>query len=329
MKKKELLFKRIDDKKEEKKSSLGINLDIFCKDQAYNPLNHLEIGNSSDESTGQKRRGRPKKNADVDNVKSSDIIKPQVEENNLPLFQTNTPYYSSYEEPTNLIKQTIGELDGLHSEVVSQITQLKNNRTVKGKYKALVDLISADTMILSNRLSAVNNMTKMITDSHNLDLKRLKDANAGAATEEDQTQQINKLYQMYMSMPYDQISTINPESLYGAGPTPVNQQITPGNGGNGLPEISFSPSQITPEMNYMINDNNPYCKECVIVDDNYAPLGFQYIDTRTNTPIPNIQASDPVFLSNLTMDIPNGMAIDINLNKTYDLIKQSSINNMY
>jgi hypothetical protein len=50
---------------------------------------------------------------------------------------------------------------------------------------------------------------------------------------------------------------------------------------------------------------------------------------RTNQSVPGTPKPDPMFLENLTIDIRNNIARDINLNKTYPLVLIGKIQDMY
>jgi len=90
--------------------------------------------------------------------------------------------------------------------------------------------------------------------------------------------------------------------------------------------------QMTPELNAIIQESNPYAEEVVIVNDT-LPVGmnmrFEWIDTRTKTPLGGMQATDPIFLSNINLDRMNNIATDSNLNRSYRLVIESGMPNLY
>lgn len=303
---------------------VGLNLNYFLKldgkkDVISAPvIDTKEKADVSDLSTEKKKRGRKKK----EKIEYIEPDKPQ-EESNLPLYQSNQPYLSSYQDTNSMFRQSIDQIDILHSQIASDIGQIRNNKSIRNKYNIVSNLVSADCALMSTKISAVKEIAKAVTDSHNLDMKRIKELN-NSVNDQDDDKRIQDLYNAYVNMPVEQM---NPNSSFMM--MPNSQEIAVANMAQPMQselagsQMNPNYQQMSPEMNLMINEGNPYVKQVVILDES-LPIGynmkFEFIDTRTGESVPGMIPKDKMFLPNLKIDKAIGVARDTQLNENYDLI---------
>ena len=303
--------------KPSKDEGIGIKLDFLMSDKAdevFTPrpdISNQQAINTINEGKKKRKRKKP-----VD----GDIVKPSTEESSeqLPFCASNEPYIDSYQETNNMYRQTINEADSLLGQLDQNIKAIMANKTMRNKYHVLANLVTASASLMGTRMSAINGINKSITDSHNLDMKRMKDLNSNVAPQDDNAR-IQELYAAYANMPmgtYD-------NSIMAMMPT--TQDMSTGNVMSGNPNIPaqfVSPQQSEELRNVMMNEN-PNIEEVVIMDQS-LPYGenirFAVIDKNTMQDVPGAVPPDPSFIANLKLDEANGVARDVNLNRTYRLI---------
>jgi len=307
------------DKKEEKKFS-GINTSYFlnCDDKIKTPILESTKADTDDLSPEKKKRGRPKKEEG-----SATYLTPENNDENLPLYQSNQPYLNSYEETNNMLKHSINEIDMLNSQITSDIMQIRGNKNLRNKYHLISNLTGAGSSLMSTKIGAIKEINNSITQGHNLDMKRIKELN-NSVNEQDDDKRIQDIYSAYMNMPMGQTQMSIPNS----------QEISMFDMSQGFyaQQPQQPQFQMTPEINAIINESNPFIEEVVIQNDS-LPVGmnlrFEWIDNRTHEQVQGMNPTNAIFLSNLSFDRVNGIARDTNLNKTYKLIIESGVPNMY
>lgn len=304
---------------EKKETGTGLNVNYFlnCDDKIKTPSLNAEKANTDDLSPEKKRRGRPKKEDGVAYVAVDD------ENKDLPLYQSNQPYINSYKETNDMLKQSIGEIDMLNSQITADVIQIRANKNLRNKYHLISNLTSASASMLSAKLGAIREINSSITNGHNLDMKRIKEFN-NSVSEQDDDKRIQDLYSAYMNMPIGQAQMSIPNS----------QEISMFDMSQGYftQQPQNQQFQMTPELNAIINESNPYVEEVVIQNDSLPAgmnLRYEYIDNRTGEPVPGMKPTDAIFLANLSFDRSLGIARDTNLNKTYRLVVESGMPNMY
>lgn len=168
-------------------------------------------------------------------------------------------------------------------------------------------------------------MNKVITDAHNLDIKRLKDLKMSAAQEEgNDDKRMMDYYSAFINTPVGSYG-ITPPAF------PSMQDMTmPGSVMGvdiGAQNASLDPGyndwrqSMTPETSMMImQKNNPNIKTVVVYDQTTNNKYFDVRDMTTGQSIPGAAKPDDFLLGDTYPNINNGTARNSNIDTVYPLI---------
>lgn len=286
-----------------------MNFDFFSSDSDDLKLKSYD----SDDQPTKKKRGRPKNKTLADGTTYV-----TEEKEPLPLYQSNEPYLETYSETTNMLRGSISQIDNLQSQVDKDIQDIRASKTLRKKYDYLSMLTSSMSTLVGTKVTAIREMNKTITDSHNLEMKRVKDLKMGSEDQDDD----KKMFDMYNAF----IST-----PVGTNASPLGPSITDmtmlGNPNMIRNDIGVTPDmynqQLSTSQHMMRLEGNPNIKTVVVLDQSTGRLSFDVIDKVTHQSVPNTEKPDPMFLleeQGLKLDLQNGIARNNNLDLTYDLI---------
>ena len=291
--------------------STGIHFTVV---EDNSPKEMVVIDNTIPETT--KRRGRPRK---------SEIIRPTEKEGALSgtVEQPSTAY--SYMETTDMLRETLDQIDSLNGELVQEFTNVKNNKYIKNKYNTMVGLSENIGSLLSTKIAAIREINSSISKANDLDYKKMKDINA-MQNELNDDQYVADMYKSFISNP--QIQQINPQF------SPIDQ-ATFGSGivradlGGTVPSQTTGPidvgylnymSNLSPEQNLMRYEQDPNVKQVVVWDKRNNAKFFQMMNVATGEVIPNVPVYDQMFMEDTTLDVKNGIAKNLNLRETFPLV---------
>ncbi len=242
-------------------------------------------------------------------------------DNNLPQVMTNTPYHESYNETNNMLKSVIYQSDTMSNEINRDLADIRRSKTLKKKYDYISLLSSTSSALLGTKVTAIRELNKSITDSHNLELRRTKELKLTQA-EEDDDKKISDLYNAFISTPIGigpganfipQSSELNfvPAGAMEIGATGMNNT-----------DVGYEKylSGMTPEQNMMRYERDPNVKTVVKYQTDTGARWFDVIDLRTGESIDNTSKPSAMLLENLTIDVRNEIARDTNLDITYPLV---------
>jgi hypothetical protein len=265
-----------------------------------------------------------KKRRSKESRESTDIVRPSSAEKVSGTVEESPTSYT-YMETTNMLRDTLNQIDSLNSELVQEFTAVKNNKYLKNKYNTMVGLSENIGSLLNARISAIREINSSITKSNDLDYKKLKDMRAAQADVTDD-KYIADLYQSFLQNPQmqaaqPQMPQIDP-SVFGSGIVRAN--ITQGDvTGNNQIDAGYLNylSNLSPEQNLMRYENDPNVKQVVVYDAKTGNKFFQVMNTATGEVIPNVPVYDTaVFMPDTTIDIKNRIAKNLNLRETFPLV---------
>lgn len=274
------------------------------------------------EDTSKKRRGRPKKKDSDNNVEQNTeepviIVNPAKD---LPMSQTNLPYSQTYDQTNEMLQSAISEIDLYSNSVRQELESIKASKTLKNKYNYITDLTSTGSSLIGTKITAIRELNKSITDSHNLELKRMKDTAAAGANEVDDSKYIMDLYNAFMTTP----SSSMPQNAFM--PNQMSFQSF-GSNENGVTALGVSSNgsmpvseNLTPAQNRMRLEQDPNIKTVVVYNSTTGEKSFDARNVVTGEKIYNYPLPDPMFLENVTPYPNEGVARDVNLDRTYPLI---------
>ena len=278
--------------------------------------NMIVIDNTLPSDEGKRRRGRPRK---------SEIIRPSETTTSVNgvVEPVSTAY--TYQETTDMLRETLDQIDGLNGELVQEFTNVKNSKFIKNKYTTIIGLSENIGSLLNTKISAIREINSSISKANDLDYKKMKDINA-MQSEINDDQYVADMYKSFISNP--QVQQINPQF------TPIDQQAY-GSGiiradlGGVNPAQATGPvdvgylnyiSNISPEQNMMRYENDPNVKQVVVWDKKTNAKFFQVMNTATGEVIPNVPVYDQMFMEDTTIDVANNIAKNTNLQETFPLV---------
>lgn len=271
----------------------------------------------------RKRRGRPRK-SDNDSTSTGIIRADSSTPEKVTGEVEDTPTAYSYMETTNMLRETLGQIDSLNAELMQEFNTVRHSRTMKNKYNTLVGLSENVGSLINNKISAIREINSAISKANDLDYKKLKDRKAAEAGVDDD-KYIADLYKSVMqnpqyNAPAPQLPQVDP-SLFGSGI--VRADIKSGDiNSNGPVDAGYLNymSNLSPEQNMMMYESNPNVKQVVVFDASTGNKFFQVMDMSTGQVIPNVPVYDQMFMEDTTLDLKTKIAKNINLNETFPIV---------
>lgn len=292
------------------------NLDFMTKGKGEGIPISPETLIDSDEK--KRKRGRPPKKKD-----DSDIIVIDNNQKPLPMTQSNQPYLDTYQQTNDMLQGAIIQVDMYNNQVIKDLEAVRNSKTLKNKYSYITDLTGIGSNLINTKITAIRELNKTITDSHNLELKRMKDLTAQAAAGESDEKYLMDMYNAFIQTPV---------GTYGKTPIGPTQMSFQNNASNllsvGIQESPLESTILTPEQNRMRLESNPNIKTVVVLNAVTGERFFDVIDVTTGESVPNVPRPDPMFLED-TVPYPNeNVARNVNLDVTYPLVVIGNTNNV-
>lgn len=286
------------------------------------------VGESLQPDEIRPKRGRPKgstnkkKMSDGNEIVLADESSDDNYSGSLPMYQSNQSYIDTYGETNNLLRGSIGQIDQLQLEVKSELDNVRSSKTLKKKYDYISMLSSTASTLISTKVSAIKEMNKVITDSHNLDLKRMKDLKV-AENQVDDDKHIMDMYQAFISTPVGNGVSLGPSMGDMTLVNGVSNMVRADIGNDSYNSYS---QNISATQNMMRLEQNPDVKTVVVYDASTGRRWFDVMNIRTGESVPNVNTPDPMFLEDTTIDVRNQIARNTNLDLTYPLIVLNNSN---
>lgn len=292
--------------------SLPINFNYFTGNEKTIP------GDTSEPEAPTSKRKRK-------STSSSDIVVANVEPE-VPICQTNKPYQETYNETNGMLRQSIAQIDGISNDIITQISDIKNSKTLKRKYDYLGSLMQTEATLVNTKISAIREMNNTISHCHDLEMKRAKDImKIDSANKVDDDRAIMDMYNAFISAPTgaQNIQYAPPIGMMTANERMQSYAIPPVGVKSGESyDAGYSNyiNNITPEQNMMILEGNPNVKTVVRYDPDTGKRCFDVVDMTTMQSIPNTPKPAPLFLQDATLDLAAGIAKNSNLNTVYPIV---------
>lgn len=242
-------------------------------------------------------------------------------------LNSNMPYFSTYNVPTQLLTQTAMQLEDLSNTIKSDLSAIRAAKTMRNKYGYITDLTSSLGMLYGNKISVAREIESIITNSHRLELNKHKEINSGD-TESDE-KRLMDYFNAFMNTPMGSIPqnmmparSIPPQALNSMNPSAVPIVNTP----NGLSSVNENDpgyqsyiSNMSSAQNSMLQSANPNIETVLVYDQTNHTKWFEVIDITTGAQIPNVDIPADFIRDGCIPDIRNGVARNAKLNKTYKL----------
>lgn len=242
---------------------------------------------------------------------------PLVPQSSMTYIQENIPYDVAYNTTTEQLDEAINQLNYLSSEVMKEFQNVKNSKTLKNKYNYINDLANTTGSIISSKIMAIKEKNKTINDISKLEIARLKELKV-RQNEEDENQQVAKMYDAFINMPMG-------VGVTGLAPS-MQDMIMPGGNmtmmSNGMDDMAQAAweANLSPAENRMVLDAKGIIDTVVVYDAATGNRFFDVIDKNTGQSVPNVEKPDDSYIYDLDINIRGGYAKDSNINVKYPLI---------
>ncbi len=226
-------------------------------------------------------------------------------------------YADSYAETNMMLKGTIGQIDILNRDLSDQLNLIKSSKTLKKKYEYISELANTSSSLLSTKITAIRELNNATTNSHKLDLQRMKELKL---TKEDQNddKRIMDMYNAFINTP---VGTYNPIFA----PTPIEANTAGGLDGivrvdMGNDDAGFNNymNNMSPEQRAMLTEKQNI-KTCVVFDPDTGARYFDNINMDTGESVPGLPIPSQNILDECNININTGIARNSNLSLNYPL----------
>lgn len=236
------------------------------------------------------------------------------------MFTKNIPYETKYQETTNILKGSIIQLDGILEDTLRDSSELRRTRNLKRKYDLLSLLNSNASNIIGNKIAAVREINNTISKCNDLELKRMKELNL-AASAEDSDKKIMDMYNAFVSMPVGEMPMNGGPSLQ-----QISHAINTGNvitattDGEDNAAYQNYLNSMNPAQRLSMYESNPNIKQVIVYNQQDGSRYFEVMDVSTGEVIPGVDKHDAMFLEDVTLDLENKIARNINIGETYPIV---------
>lgn len=257
-----------------------------------------------------------KKKAKKATTTTTEVAPAPIPATSMSYIQQNIPYASAYDETNKQLDESIQQLNILGAEVVSDLSAIRNNKTMRNKYNTINDMAQTATSIISAKISAIKEKNSTINTINKLELDRLKQVKTQTSEEDDNTK-IANLYNAFVNTPI------------GAGPGSLgpSMQDMIMQGSNSLPVMPIGNDQqawessLNPADARMVLEAKGAIETVVMYDESSGNRWFEVVDKNTRQPVPGVEKPDSSYIyDDVTININGGFAKDSNRNVTYPLI---------
>ena len=279
----------------------------------------------SSSSSNKRKRGRSPKKDQGDLFSSpahmtqggSEFIAVDDDNKNreLSIMESNEPFEKKYAETNNILRSAIMQLDSTMSQVQEDINYVRNSKTMRNKYQYLSLLQGSIGTMIANKISAARELNNTISKCNDLEMKRYKEVKASAAANVDDDQRVMEMYKAFVNTPVSSNPFPNVSQMAVAGSPIMATQI-------GSQDDNFANyvNNMTPQQQTMYLEDNPNVQQVVVYNQETGARYFDVIDMTTGQSIPNAEKHDVMFLEDVSIDLKNKVARNVNIGETYPLI---------
>jgi len=306
----------------EKRSTLGANFSGLIGTNVSTPI--APIGNNviTEKTTLKKKKKASTKVTVVDAEKSTDVE--EIDPTNSKQVVEHTIYADSYVTTNQMSYNIIAQADELLKDCKQDLDFIRSQRNLKGKYHYTNATLASMSSLLSTKLAAVKEINNTIKSVNDMEYRRFKDMRA--MDQGDDNKAIMDAYNAYISAPIGAPAYTQPNTMdMTAGLNGIIRTGLEGSAGSDAGLANYL-ANLTPEENLMLNDNNPNIEEVIVYDEATGARQFQWVDRRTDQPIPNMPVSSELTAADYNIDVNKRLAKNNNLNNTKRVIIKNSSN---
>ena len=272
---------------------------------------------------GKKKRGRPRKGqASSTDLFSSPSHMVQAGESfittddkrELSLMESTEPIEKKYAETNNILRSAIMQLDSSMAQVQEDIDYVRHAKTLRNKYQYLSLLQGSMGTMIANKISAARELNNTISKCNDFEMKRYKE-NKASASNIDDDQRVMEMYKAFVNTPVSSNPFPNISQMAVSG-SPVMATAL----GNQDDNFTNYMNNMTPAQQTMYLEGNPNIQQVVVYNQETGARYFDVIDMTTGQSVPNAEKHDVMFLEDVTIDLKNKVARNVNIGETYPLV---------
>ena len=272
---------------------------------------------------GKKKRGRPRKSqASSTDLFSSPSHMVQAGESfittddkrELSLMESTEPIEKKYAETNNILRSAIMQLDSSMAQVQEDIDYVRHAKTLRNKYQYLSLLQGSMGTMIANKISAARELNNTISKCNDFEMKRYKE-NKASASNIDDDQRVMEMYKAFVNTPVSSNPFPNVSQMAVSG-SPVMATAL----GNQDDNFTNYMNNMTPAQQTMYLEGNPNIQQVVVYNQETGARYFDVIDMTTGQSVPNAEKHDVMFLEDVTIDLKNKVARNVNIGETYPLV---------
>lgn len=267
--------------------------------------------------TPKKRKPRTKK------VGNDEVI---TAEEDLPMSQSTVPYHDTYQETDMILKKSIAQLDSITADIHADLQEIRSSKTMRKKYDYMSEMNSTMVSSIQAKIQAARELNNTIKNSHELDLKRMKELKLNER-EQDDAKSIMDIYQAFVSTPVSQNMTGPFTGPLGAntidltlGSSNPNMQVAM-MGQN--PDIAYNNfvQNMSPEQMTMMIEEDPNIKHVIAYDPSTGNAEFAVYNSQTGQFLQGIPTRNKeMYMDGMNFNFDTMQAHSNDLNETYDII---------
>ena len=242
---------------------------------------------------------------------------------------SDMPYHTSYQETDNIFRDSIMQLDLITAQAQEDLNTIRGSKTIRNKYSYISDITGSMVSAISGKISAARELNKSIKDSHELDLKRMKELKLNEEKKDDE-KAIMDIYKAFISQPVSQNLGAF-QSPLGASTLDLTLGAVNGTpnpmGINMLGQDPNYNAPMTQEQMIMMVEENPDMKHVIAYDQMTGNAEFAIFDQRTGQFLQGLPTRNKeMYMNSMNFDFNNMRAHSDDLNESYDIIFTNSSN---
>ena len=271
------------------------------------PVENTNIVPANKEETSITTTKKKTKKNEIDKISSKDIVE-------------GTVYAETYHDTNNMAFGIIAQADELLNNAKTELDYIRT-RNIKGKYIYMNNMLASMSSLMSTKLQAIREINTTIKNANDAEYRRFKDTRA--IDQANDSKAVMDAYKAFISAPVGAPEYHLPNTFdlttASNGVMPVDlSNVVAANGQQ--PVQSADPGfdnymrSLTPEENYMLNGDNPDYEEVVVYDQSTGLKSFEWINSKTGEPVPNMPKTSDSMLEDFVIDPRTRTARNTNLN---------------
>ena len=173
-----------EEKKDDEKVVTGVDFSAFTK----------EGGTTFKDDTAKKSRSKKLSVSYQGEVLPERAVAPSASEQ-------SGGYLQSFGKTNAMLEMAIAQTDELSAEVKEDIDTIRSSKTLKNKYTYITNLTASSASLISTKIAAIKEINSTISQSHKLELDRMKSIKASEKEQNDDGRMMD-FYKAFLNTPF-------------------------------------------------------------------------------------------------------------------------------